>query len=255
MRAQNKPGDEALLSSAVQSLFGYYLKGAGAPPPESATATIETCPSSAPSGGPFTASTWSGLHPGEVDFSSSAPQTIASTAGNPAISRAIDPIAGDGACATVSSADQGTGVATYRLPDVTGSGYTLLGSPTVIANLSVTGQFPFIAARLWDVDPASGNQTLVARGVYRIDSNAPDGVQVFQLHPGARHFAAGHIPKLELLGQDSPYVRTSNGQFSISVSDLQLRLPVHEAPGSTPGVAAPLPTALHGAAPSSAPGV
>ncbi len=78
--------------------------------------------------------------------------------------------------------------------------------------------------------------------MYRLDSSAPDGVQVFQLHPGAWHFAAGHIPKLELLGQDSPYVRTSNGQFSISVSDLQLRLPVHEAPGSVPGVGAPLAT-------------
>jgi hypothetical protein len=66
---------------------------------------------------------------------------------------------------------------------------------------------------------------------------------VFQLHPGAWHFAAGHIPKLELLGQDSPYVRTSNGQFSISVSDLQLRLPVHEAPG-TPGVPASVTSPL-----------
>jgi dienelactone hydrolase len=231
-RAQNKPGDLALLSSAIQALFGYYLKGAGAQPPSSATATIETCPSSAASGGPYTASSWSGLHPGEVDYSSSPAQTISSAAGNPAVSRAIDPIAGDGACAAVSSADQGAGVATYRLPAATGNGYTLLGSPTVIANLNVTGQFAFIAERLWDVDPASGSETLVARGVYRIDSSAPDGRQVFQLHPGAWHFAAGHIPKLELLGQDSPYLRTSNGQFSISVSDLQLRLPVHEVPGA-----------------------
>ena len=69
-------------------------------------------------------------------------------------------------------------------------------------------------------------------------------MQVFQLHPGAWHFAAGHIPKLELLGQDSPYVRTSNGQFTISVSDLQLRLPVHEvpgAPGTPASVTRPLP--------------
>jgi dienelactone hydrolase len=245
MRAQNKPGDEALLSGAIQSLFNYYLKGAAPQPQPSATATIETCPSSAPSGGPYTAPTWSALHPGEVDYSSPDAQTVSSAAGNPAISRAIDPVAGGGACATVSAADQGAGVATYRLPAVTGSGYTLLGSPTVIANLNVTGQFAFIAARLWDVDPSSGTETLLARGVYRIDSSAPDGVQVFQLHPGAWHFAAGHIPKLELLGQDSPYVRTSNGQFSISVSDLQLRLPVHEAPG-TPGVPAsvtsPLPS-------------
>jgi dienelactone hydrolase len=240
MRAQNKPGDEALLSTAIQDLFAYYLKGSGAQPQPSATATIETCPASAPSGGPFTASTWSGLHPGEVDYSSSATQTISSAAGNPSISRAIDPIAGDGACATVSSADQGSGVATYRLPAATGGGYTLLGSPTVIADLNVTGQFPIIAARLWDVDPSTGNQTLVARSVYRLDSSAPDGLQVFQLHPGAWHFAAGHIPKLELLGQDSPYVRSSNGQFSISVANLQLRLPVHEAPGSAPGVGSPL---------------
>jgi dienelactone hydrolase len=241
MRAQNKPGDEALLSSAIQNLFAYYLKGAGPQPQPSATATIETCPATAASGGPYTASSWSGLHPGEVDYSSSAAQTISSAAGNPAISRAIDPIAGNGACATVSSTDQGAGVATYRLPAPTGHGYTLLGSPTVIANLNVTGLFPFIAARLWDVDPASGNETLVARGVYRISASAPDGLQVFQLHPGAWHFAAGHIPKLELLGQDSPYVRTSNGQFSISVSDLQLRLPVHESPGTAPGITAPRP--------------
>ncbi len=232
MRAQNKPGDEALLSSAIQSLFAYYLKGSGSQPQPSATATVETCPAGASSGGPYTAATWSGLHPGEVDYASGPVQTISSAAGNATISRAIDPIAGDGACATVSSADQGAGVASYRLPAVTGDGYTLLGSPTVIANLNVTGQFAFIAARLWDVDPSSGSETLVARGVYRIDSSAPNGLQVFQLHPGAWHFAAGHVPKLELLGQDSPYARTANGAFSIAVSDLRLRLPVHEMPGA-----------------------
>ncbi len=242
--ANNKPGDLALLSSAIQSYFDYYLKGSGAQLAPSATATIETCPATQPSGGPYTASSWSALHPGEVDYSSAPTQTISSASGDPTIAREIDPIAGGGACATVGATDQGAGVATYRLPASTGSGYTLLGSPTVIANLSVTGQYPFIAARLWDVDPASNTETLVARGVYRIDSSAPDGIQVFQLHPGAWHFAAGHVPKLELLGQDSPYVRTSNGQFSISVSDLQLRLPVHEvpgAPGTPANVTSPLP--------------
>src|SRR6201999_1503881 len=46
MRAQNKPGDETLLSNAIQSLFAYYLKGSGARPQSSATATVETCPAS-----------------------------------------------------------------------------------------------------------------------------------------------------------------------------------------------------------------
>ena len=112
----------------------------------------------------------------------------------------------------------------------------------MIANLSVTGQFPEIAARLWDVDPSTTpRRSSRAACTARLQSG---GRQVFQLHPGAWHFAAGHIPKLELLGQDSPYVRASNGQFSIAVCDLQLRLPVHDAPGSSPAVGQPLPSSV-----------
>jgi hypothetical protein len=245
-RAANKPGDKALLSSAIQTFFDYYLKGSGSRPSISATATIETCPTSAPSGGPYSAPSWSELHPGEVDYSAGQAQKVLSGAGDPTIAKAVDPIiAGNDPCGTASGADQGNGVATYRLPKVTGSGYTLLGSPTVIANLDVTGgqggNFAFIAARLWDVNTATNTETLVDRGLYRIDSANPDGVQVFQLHPGAWHFGAGHVAKLELLGSDSPYARNSNGQFSISVSSLQLRLPVHERPGTAPAVRAPLP--------------
>jgi dienelactone hydrolase len=234
-RSQNKPADLALLASHIQAMFDHYVKGTAPQPPLGATASIETCPSSKPSGGPFSASSWTALHPGEVDYTAKSTQTVNSGAGDPTISKTIDPIAGGGACATVSSADQGSGVATYRLPTVTGNGYTLLGSATVIANLSVTGTFAYIAARLWDVNSATKTQTLVARGLYRIDSNKPDGLQVFQLHPGAWHFAAGHVPKLELLSQDVPYSRKSNGQFSISLSNLRLRLPVHDTPGA-PGV-------------------
>jgi dienelactone hydrolase len=240
-RGQNKAADNALLSARIQAFFDHYVKGSGVQPQLGATALTQTCPSTAPSGGPFLAATWAGLHPGEVDYSSTPAQTISSAAGNPAIAQTVDPITGGGACATAPAADQGAGVATYRLPAATGSGYTVLGSPTVIANLNVSGSYPFIAARLWDVDPAAGTETLVARGLYRVSANGP---QVFQLHPGAWHFAAGHIPKLELLGQDPPYARTSNGQFTITVAHLQLRLPVHGVPGATGTPAAvtkPLP--------------
>ena len=65
---------------------------------------------------------------------------------NPAIAKAIDPISSPGACAQVSSKDQGEGVATYRLPAATGNGYTLLGAATVIADLQVpSGFFPEVA--------------------------------------------------------------------------------------------------------------
>ncbi len=232
MRGQNKPADVAMLSSRIKTFLEHYLKGTGPKPTLGVTALTETCPRSAPSGGPYHASTWAGLHPGEIDYTSKPTQTILSTAGSPTISKTLDPVIGGGACATVPATDQGPGVATYRLPAATGSGYTLLGSPTVIADLHVTGTYAYIAARLFDINPATNTETLVARGVYRIDSKAPDGLQVFQLYPGAWHFAAGHVPKLELLGQDPPYLRPSNGTFSISVSNLQLRLPVHETPGA-----------------------
>ncbi len=240
-RGQNKPADSALLAQHIQTFFDAFVKSGANPtarPVPDATALTQTCPKTAPSGGPFTAATWAGLHPGEVDFSTAAAQTVSSGAGDPTVAQGVDPISGPGACATATATDQGAGVATYRLPAATGSGYTLLGSPTVIASLGVSGTFPVLAARLWDVDPSSNTETLVARGVYRVTAGGP---QVFQLHPGAWHFAAGHVPKLELLGQDSPYARTSNGQFSIAVSDLELRLPVHEAPGApgTPAAVTP----------------
>lgn len=227
MRAQNKADVKALLSSRIKSFFDYYVRGLGAQPQLGATAMTETCPSTAPSGGPYSAGTWVALHPKTVTYHSGQSQTILSSAGNPAIAATIDPVnPAGGACATVSATDQGTGVATYRLPPASGSGYTLLGAPVVTTNLSVTGQFPLIAARLWDVDPATNTETLVARGLYRINGNAPNGKQTFQLHPGAWTFAAGHVPKLELLGQDPPYARISNGTFSIQVSNLNLTLPV-----------------------------
>jgi dienelactone hydrolase len=243
-RGQNKPADTALLAQRIEQLFNTFVKsGPGAParPAPTATALTQTCPKTAPSGGPFTAATWADLHPGEVDFATAHAQTVTSGVGNPTVAQAVDPITGPGACATATATDQGAGVASYRLPAATGAGYTLLGSPTVIATLGVSGTFPVLAARLWDVDPASNTETLVARGLYRVTTG---GAQVFQLHPGAWHFAAGHIPKLELLGQDSPYARTSNGQFSIAVTDLQLRLPVHDVPGAPatpPAVTRPLP--------------
>jgi hypothetical protein len=92
-----------------------------------------------------------------------------------------------------------------------------------------------LAARLWDVGP-DGNQTLVGRALYRPTG---DGRQVFQPHPNGWHFAAGHVPKLELLGNDAPYGRPSNFPFTITVSKLDLRLPTHERPGAVPQVGTP----------------
>ena len=88
------------------------------------------------------------------------------------------------------------------------------------------------------MDPATNTKTLIARGAYRIDPNAPNGRQTFQLSANGWRFAPGHIPQLELLGRDAPFLRPSNGVFSISVSNLELRLPVQEAPGAVSSIVA-----------------
>lgn len=242
-RAQNKAAESLLRLQRIQQFFDHYVKGTGPQPVLGVTAFTQTCPSTAPSGGPYWADTWADLHPGEVDYTSAAAQTVLSTGGNPVVSKDFDPVAGGLACTTAPASTPPPGVAAYRLPAAVGAGYTLLGSPTVTADLGVTGTFPYVAARLLDVDPATNTETLVARGLYRIDPNAPNGPQTIPLHPAAWHFAAGHVPTLELLGQDTPYARPSNGVFAISVSNLQLRLPIHETSAPTAGTAPAHPSA------------
>ena len=232
MRGQNKPADLALVPPRIHAFFDHYVKGTKTRAPKGVTALTQTCPIGARSGGPYTAASWAALHPGEVTYNAKPAQTILSTAGDPAVAKAFDPVFGGLACTTAPATDQGAGVATYRLAAAKGSGYTLLGSPTVTADLKVKGTYSYIAARLLDVDPKTNTETLVARGLYRIDPTKPNGSQQFQLHPAAWRFAAGHVPKLELLGQDAPYARPSNGAFSISVSNLRLQLPVHDVPGA-----------------------
>jgi hypothetical protein len=110
-----------------------------------------------------------------------------------------------------------------------------MGSPTVVADITSPGANSQIAARLLDVDPA-GNQILVARGLWR-PAIAPGVLrQVFQLHPNGWRFEVGHQVKLELLPKDPAYGQASNGQQDVTISAIQLRLPVLEQPGSVGGL-------------------
>jgi dienelactone hydrolase len=248
-RSQNKTADEALFRERLNAWFDHYLKGAGAAPSSSAEALTTTCPAASPSEGPYKAGDWLSLSPGEIRFGNVAAQTVPPGAGDPTIGATFDPIAGKDPCATASGADQ-AGAANYRLA-VPAPGFTLLGSPTVIADLGTTGTDSELAARLLDVRP-DGKERLVARGLLRPGSGGDDFV--FQLHPQGYRFAGGDTVKLELLPADAPYSRPSNLQAPITVSDLELRLPVREQPGELGGlVQAPAPPGRQPAQPISNP--
>ena len=239
MRGQNKAADIALLAARIQKWFDYYVKGNGqgsgsSAPYQGIETLTQTCPQSSPSGGPYFAKDWAHVSKGEIRYASAAAKTISPTAGDPAIGNTFDPVFGGGACAQASAADQ-PGTATYRLPAASGAGYMLMGSPTVVAKFKLTDANSQVAARLLDVGP-DGKETLVGRGLWRPKTDPGFVKQVFQLHPNGWHFAPGHIAKLELLPNDAPYGRVSNGQQPVQVKNLQLTLPVLEKPGSLGGV-------------------
>ncbi len=230
-RSQNKEADEAIFRQRENAWFDHYLKGAGPEPSSSAEALTTTCPKTSASEGPYKAADWQDLSPGEIQLDGVAAQTIVPGAGDPNSGKAFDPIAGEGACATAAGADQ-VGLANYRLP-VPSPGFTLLGSATIVADLATTNVDSELAARLLDVLP-NGEERLVARGLLR-PGNGGTAV-VFQLHPQGYRFAGGDTAKLELLPSDAPYARPSNLQAPIAVSNLRLRLPVLEQPGSLGGL-------------------
>jgi hypothetical protein len=209
----------------ADQFFARHLLGTGAHLPPFETYT-QAC-GGAVERGPFLAASWDAVHPGEVRLTDGAPRTIGSEGGNPDTGKALDPFAG-GPCRTLPAADD-PGAATYTFAAAGGAGYTLLGAPTVIATGMVPrGSFAQVVGRLWDVAP-DGTQTLVTHGIFRPVAAEVDR-QVFQLHPNGWHFAAGHAPKLELLGQSPPYGRQAGGRFWLPIDALELRLPVAEAP-------------------------
>ncbi len=240
-RAQNKVADLELYVAAVHRWVNHYLRGQGSTPFQGVVALTETCPDSAPSGGPYRAADWADLAPGEVRLTSARPQTIRPDAGSAAIGAIFDPVGGGGACATAPGATQ-TGTATYRLR--VRRAFTMIGAATVIADVTLPGADSQVAARLLDVG-RDGRETLISRGVWRPEVTRTPVRQVFQLHPGAWRFAAGDTLKLELLPDDAPYDRVSNGQRPVTIADLQLRIPTVDRPGSAGGlVRTPLPLVL-----------
>jgi predicted acyl esterase len=220
-RGSNKTTVNHAFNDQGAAFFGRYLRGAsGGPAPGAVTAYTQTCPASAPDGGPYTAASYGQLHTGTLSFGSAATQQV-SSAGDPTTSSQFDPIAGtSNACKTISSSTA-PGTATYT--HTTSSGFTLLGLPTVTATLQTIGDFGELDSLLFDVAPG-GSERLITRGAYRLTDNQ-SGPVTFQLHGNGYAFPAGHTVKLVLQGNDDPYLRASNFPFGVQVSNLTITLP------------------------------
>ncbi len=237
----------ALLNTAQNEWFEYYVRGQGSEPANAhggVTAITSACTgSSTTTGTEYTASNWASLAPGEINLQGAAEQTIAAPGTAPKTAFT------SGTVCTPEAAGENASAATYKLAAAPAAGFTIAGSPTVVAEFSTPIQNDQVIARLMDVEPA-GNQRLIGRAIYR-PTNPEGGFvkQVFQLHPQAWKVESGHVLKLQLVVQDSTYARTSSSTStsaaSIKVRNLELRLPTIEKPGSDEGlVQTPLPKYL-----------
>jgi hypothetical protein len=234
--------DIAKFQAAQNAWFAYYIKGEGSEPAE-AHGGVRTITSSRPcplagggSGVEHAAPNWASLAPGEVRFSSAAEQTILAPGTNPATTFT----SGD-ACTTQNAATNAS-AATYKLAEAPAGGFTIDGASSVIAEFSTPGPNDQVIARLYDENVTAKTEQLIGRQTYR-PLNVGEGFtkQSFQLHPNAWQVPTGHAVKLELLVKDSTYALNNTSPKSVQVRNLELRLPVTDAPGSAEGlVQAPL---------------
>lgn len=223
--ATNKEDTDRAFQEEGAAFFEATLEHHGRRPANgSVIAYTETCPKSAPGGGPYSAKSFAKLARGSVSFGAGAAQTFTSLGASPTLATEYDPIVqGETEGANVckeSKSQVEPDTATYTTES---AGFTLLGLPTVTAQVKTTGAYGQIDARLWDVLP-SGEQRLVSRGVYRLTEDQT-GEVTFQLHGNGYEFAKGDTVKLELLGSDSPYYKADNVPFTVEVSDLTVQLP------------------------------
>ncbi len=182
----------------------------------------------------YTAASFPALAPASPRFSATGPVTLVNdpTPAPGPVSAQADPVTGGalpgtmGGCRIMSTATD-PGVAAWTWSP--SAPVTLIGAPVVRLTATLAGTDAALAARLWDVDPATGQQALITRTVYRLTASAP-GQQlraVFELWPAAWSLAAGHRLKLELTPDDSPTWRPDTLPSAVTVSDLTLTLPAH----------------------------
>lgn len=230
--AQEKPGDIAFNNeTGIEFLESVVLHHKT--PKTGILVRSQTCPSTAPSGPTVTAKSFRALQTGSTKLVGSATQQVTSTGGNPTVATALDGVL-EPLCNSLPAATE-PGTATYSTLAGGRDGLHVLGGVTIKAHLTVTGNYPELVGRLWDVAPGGATRQIVEMGVYRPSVNQTAGTSTtatasesitFQLTPNDYVVAPGHTLELELVGSNAPFYRASNGTFTISVSNLVATVPL-----------------------------
>ena len=239
--AQGRPADQELGIDRIVKWLDHFVLGQGEKPRLGVELKTQVCPWESASGGPFTGRNWASMAPGEIRLFDKKARTIGRNSNDPGTAINFGVIKDACSQAPVNAAP---GTVTYTFPKVPRGGYTLMGAPTIEADMSVAnGSDSQVAGRLFEVD-GNGLHRLVARGIYRPNAS---GRQLFQLNGNAYQFKAGVRLKLQLVaGDDGGFgaelgtsFRASNDQRDVKISNVDIRIPVKEKPGSAGGQVKP----------------
>jgi len=229
--AQTKTADVTFNNEIGIRFLNAVVLGRGTPP-TGVVARAVTCPGTAPSGPTVSAPTWAALQTSSARLIGPSAQVVTSGGGDPSVAAALDAQARP-FCDPLPAATE-PGTATYSIR-ARSSPLHVLGGARISARLSVTGNYPELVGRLWDVAPGGATRQIVEMGALRPSVNQAAGTSPtargvesvsFELPPNDFVVAPGHSLQLELVGSTAPFFEPSNGTFSISVSHVRATVPL-----------------------------
>jgi pimeloyl-ACP methyl ester carboxylesterase len=225
LTALAKVPDLARLHALGNQLLDRYLKQRGKRPRFDVRAAITNCDPKA-FGPVVRAPRWSGLWKRRLEIHLGGPKQITSRVsggGGPFADPVVVSQQRGRGCVTAGPGAT-TGAAAYSLPVPVGT--TLMGLPRLRIAYRATAPDFELNSRIWDVAP-NGSRTLVTRGAYRGGPSLGPATVVYELFGNAWRIRPGHTLQLELLQDDSTFLRADNVPSTVTVEHVGVELPVH----------------------------
>lgn len=207
-------------------MLDHYLRGRGRRPRPSVRSAVTDCRPDR-FGPVLKARSWARLHPRRRVMKFGGQRTTTSPVSDPR-GPEVDPVAvsqteGRG-CITTERPPPPLGVAVYRRP--VERAMTMAGLPKLRLDYRTAAPDVQLNSRLWDLAP-DGTYTLVDRGAYRAIGSDPAGERVtYELFGNAWRFRAGHTIVLEVIQDDSTYLRRDNFPSAVTIDAARLTLPL-----------------------------
>jgi len=242
------------VTTRLDRFLDHYAHPPGDPngpsPTFDVTAALQVCDDNAArfglapadAGPQFTAPTFAQLAPDRLRLQIAGDQTTTNKASPNLHAVHADPVynlANNASKCVVESSPGGSpsagpGVATYDSPPLP-SDFTMIGQTRLAVAHTGSGSGIQLHARMYDLDPQTGQQTLVDAGLYV--PPGPNGTSSFDLQGNGWRFPAGHVIRLELSQDDAPYIKASDQPSTLTISSVTADVPVREAgPGAVGGV-------------------